>query len=74
MEHVDGRRERYAYVYMAVEEPRAWVVCLEADADLRASNTDDVAAGGVDKVGRPIHALNDMESMTMEMHGVDCGL
>ena len=38
------------------------------------SNTDDVAARWVDKVGGPSHALDDMEGMSMEMDGVDCGL
>ncbi len=74
MENLNGRREFRAYVYMAVEEPRAWVVSLEADADLRAPNTDDVAARGVDKVGRPTNAFDDMESVTMEMDRVDCRL
>ena len=60
-----GRTERFTYVYMAVEEPRAWVVSLEADADLRAPNTNDVTARGVNKVARPIHAFDYMESMTM---------
>ena len=75
---VDGEfiwgRECHTYVYVAVEEPRAWVVGLEADADLRPPNTDDVATRGVDKVGRPSHALDDMEGMAMEMDGVDCEL
>jgi len=59
---------------VAVEEPRAWVVSLEADAYLRTPNTDDIAARGVDKVGGPGHTLDDMEGMTMEMDGVGCGL
>jgi len=74
METLDGRRERDTYVNVAVKEPRAWVVSLEADADLRTPNTDDVAARGVDKVGGPGHALDDMEGMAMEMDGVGCGL
>jgi len=74
MEALDGKRGRDTYVDMTLEEPRAWVISLKADADLRVPNTDDVAARGVDKVGRPTHALDDMESMTMEMDGVDCGL
>jgi hypothetical protein len=73
METLDGRRERDTYVDMAVEEPRAWVVSLEADADLRTPNTDNVAARWVDKVAGPAHALDYMESMTMEMDGVNCG-
>ena len=75
---VDGgfgwKGERDTYVDMAMEEPRAWVVSLEADADLRASNTDDVAARGVNKVERPAHALDDVESVAMEMDGVDYAL
>jgi len=65
METPDGRRECDTYVDMAVEEPRAWVVSLEADAYLRTPNTDDVAARGVDKVSGAVHALNDMEGMAM---------
>lgn len=74
MEILYGRREWYTYVDMTVEEPWTWVICLEADADLRAPNTNDIAARGVDKVGGPIHTLDDMESMTMKMNGVHCGL
>jgi len=74
MEALDGRRERDTYVDMTMEEPRAWVISLEADPDFRTPNTDDVAARGVDKVGVPAHAFDDMEGMAMEMDGVDCGL
>ena len=74
MDAFDRRRGRDTYVDMAMEEPRAWVISLEADADLRASNTDDVAARGVNKVERPAHALDDVESVAMEMDGVDCAL
>ena len=72
-EALDGRRGRDTYVDMTMEEPRAWVVSLKADANLRASNTDDVAARGVNKVDRPAHALDDVECVAMEMDGVDCG-
>ena len=71
---LDRRRESDTYIDVAVEEPRAWVVSLEANADLRTPNTDDVAARGIDKVSGPVHALDDVEGMAMEMDGVDCGL
>jgi len=74
METLYGRRERGTYVDVAVEEPRARVVSLEADADFRTPNTDDVAARGIDKVGGPGHTLDDVECMAMEMDGVGCRL
>jgi hypothetical protein len=56
---------------VAVQEPRAGVVSLEADANLAASNADDVTAGRVHKVKSSIHALNNIEGVTVQMEGMD---
>jgi hypothetical protein len=57
-------------VDVTVKEPWARVVGLEADADLTASDTDNVAARRVDKVEPTVHALDDIECMTVQVEGV----
>lgn len=49
-----------------MKEPGAWVIGAEANADLRSSNSDDITARRVDKVGRTVHALDDIKRMAVD--------